>query len=106
MLTVAAPEQTPPAAETPSDRFFAGAYGRIFRLMAAIALLTAPLLWAALGWPFAAGFLAGAMVAILNFHWLKSAVSSLADVVTQTGDRPTAGIVAKSLLRYGLLAVM
>lgn len=89
-----------------SEAFFAGAYGRIFRLMIAIVLVTAPVLLYLLRWRFAAGFLLGAGVALLNFYWLKSAVSGLADVVTQTGRPSTGGIVAKSLLRYGLLAIV
>lgn len=102
MRGVAAPDNAP---ANPSDRFFAGAYGRLARLMAGLTALSAPVLWLALGGRFAAGFVAGALVAFLNYHWLKSAASSLADVVTQTGRRPTAGILAKSLLRYVLLAV-
>lgn len=89
-----------------SAAFFAGAYGRLARLMVAVTAATAPVLLVLLTWRFAAGFLLGAGVAMLNFYWLKSAVGSLADVVTQTGQRSTAGIVAKSLLRYGLLAVV
>ncbi|MBI2677748.1 MAG: ATP synthase subunit I [Candidatus Koribacter versatilis] len=92
--------------ESPSERFFAGAYGRIGRAMVALTLVVAPVLAWPLGWRFALGFLAGAVVAAGNFFWLKSAVSALADVVTQTGQRSTAGIVAKSVLRYGLLAII
>lgn len=106
MMSVTLSEPPSASAETPSERFFAGAYGRLVRLMIALTLLTAPILWFVLGWGFAAGFLAGALVALLNYQWLKSAVSNLADVVTRTGQRSTAAIVAKSLLRYGLLAVL
>jgi hypothetical protein len=89
-----------------SERFFAGAYGRMARLMAILTVLTTPVLTIELGKRFAFGFLVGAAVAALNFYWMKSAVSSLGDVVTQTGQTSTAGIVAKSLLRYALLAVI
>lgn len=92
--------------QSPSERFFASAYGRIGRAMVALTLVGAPALAWTLGWRFAAGFVAGAVVAAGNFFWLKAAVNALADVVTQTGQRSTAGIVAKSLLRYGLLAII
>ena len=89
-----------------SEAFFARAYGRLFRQMVGVTAVTAPVLLVVLRWRFAAGFLLGASVAILNFYWLKSAASGLSDVVTQTGRPSTGGIVAKSLLRYGLLAIV
>jgi hypothetical protein len=89
-----------------SERFFAGAYARMARIMAALAVLAAPVLLAVLGWRFALGFVAGVAVGAANFYWLKSAVNSLADVVTRTGQPSSGGIVAKSLLRYGLLAII
>jgi hypothetical protein len=92
--------------ESPSERFFAGAYTRMVRIMAVLAVLAAPVLLALLGWRFALGFVGGVVAAVANFYWLKSAVNSLADVVTRTGERSTAGIVAKSVLRYGLLAII
>ena len=89
-----------------SDAFFAGAYGRMARIMVALTVIAAPVLAATLGWWFALGFVAGAVIGAANLYWLKSGVSSLADVVTRTGERSTAGIIAKSLLRYGLLAII
>ena len=73
-------------------------------------LVLAPLLilsaWAIYGWPEALGFLLGAVVSYLNFQWLKSGVSGLADKVTNTGKRQSGkGIVARFLLRYALLGI-
>src|SRR3954469_7149873 len=90
----------------PSSLFFAGAYARMARIMLALALVVGIVLGVILGWRFAAGFLAGALVGRANFYWLKSSVSAVADVVTRTGNPSTAGILVKSLLRYGLLAVI
>jgi hypothetical protein len=64
---------------------------------------------AAAWWRFgrwtALGFLLGCSIAYLNFHWLKSGVAGLADRVTHTGRRQSgAGLVARFLLRYVLLA--
>jgi len=89
-----------------ADPFFAGVYGRMGRLMAALTVLAGAVLFLVLGRKFGAGFVVGAAVGALNFYWLKSAVSGLADVVSRTGQRSTAGILAKSLLRYALLALI
>ncbi|MDP9268533.1 MAG: ATP synthase subunit I [Acidobacteriota bacterium] len=103
-------KESPDPGERPgepvTEAFFAGAYARMTRIMVALAVVAAPVLAAMLGWRFALGFLAGALVGAANFYWLKSGVDALADVVTRTGERSTAGIVVKSLLRYGLLAII
>ena len=97
----------PPQSESNSvsDAFCANALTRIRNSMIVLALV----LTAAAGWKFgraaALGFLLGCVIAYLNFHWLKSGVSGLADKVTNTGKRQSGtGIVAKFLLRYLLLA--
>ena len=73
-------------------------------------LVLAPLFCAAaglkFGWHAAAGFLLGSIIAYLNFQWLKSGVSVLADKVTNTGRRQSGkAIVARFLLRYALLGL-
>jgi hypothetical protein len=100
------PEESAVAAESAAERFLDGAHRRLARLMLALGSLTAPLLWAALGWHFALGFLLGALVAAINYYWLKSIAAAFADVATQTGRHSSAGIVAKSLLRLVLLGVL
>ena len=62
--------------------------------------------WFKFGLRSAVGFLLGCTIAYLNFQWLKSGVSGLADRVTNTG-RPQSGkgIVARFLLRYVLLGL-
>jgi small-conductance mechanosensitive channel len=88
----------------PRDDFYTGAAGRIPRFMIALAVIFS----AAAGWRFgraaALGFFAGSIIALLNFHWLKSGVSGLADQVTSSGKPQSgAGIVARFLLRYVLM---
>ncbi len=62
--------------------------------------------WGIFGWRAAAGFLLGCVIAYLNFQWLKSGVSGLADRVTNAGKPQSGkGIVARFLLRYVLLGV-
>jgi len=88
----------------PGDAFYSGAAERIPWFMAALALVFT----VAAGWEFgrssALGFLGGSIIAFLNFHWLKSGVSGLADRVTNSGKPQSGqGIVARFLLRYVLM---
>ena len=54
----------------------------------------------------ALGFLLGCVIAYLNFQWLKSGVTGLADRVTNTGKTQSGkGIIARFLLRYVLLGL-
>lgn len=87
-----------------ADAFYAGALDRIRRVMLGLApALTAAAWWRFGRWP-ALGFLLGCVIAYLNFQWLKSGVSGLADRVTNTGKPQSGkGIVARFLFRYLLL---
>lgn len=103
-------EDDPSTAEIPemstraSEAFYAAALMRIRNFML---MLGGILTLAALGkyGRYAAmGFLLGCVIAYLNFEWLKTGVSGLADRVTNTGKRQSGkGIVARFLLRYALL---
>lgn len=54
----------------------------------------------------ALGFLAGALVAYLNFRWLEHVASAVADAATRSGTRPsTARTVRRFMLRYVLVAL-
>jgi hypothetical protein len=95
-----------PGEHTP-DTFHARALDRIHSFMLALA----PVLAAAALYKFgrfaALGFLLGCTISYLNFRWLKSGVSHLADRVTNTGKPQSgAGIVARFLLRYILLGTV
>ena len=73
-------------------------------------LIIAPILcaaaWLRFGLRAAVGFLLGCIIAYLNFQWLKSGVSGLADRVTNSGKRQSGkGIIARFLLRYVLLGL-
>src|SRR5277367_560855 len=88
-----------------SGDFYSNALPRIRNFMLALApILTAAAWWKFGRWP-ALGFLLGCVISYLNFHWLKSGVSGLADRVTNTGKPQSGtGIVARFVLRYALLA--
>jgi hypothetical protein len=101
--------QEPPnsaAPIVPADAFYAGALERIrnFMLVLAVGLSTAA--WWKFGRAPAVGFCFGCVIAYLNFHWLKSGVSGLADRVTNSGESQSGkGIIARFLFRYILLGV-
>lgn len=98
------PQPTEPGTSAEGESFYANALPRIRNFMLALGpILTVVALW--LFGRFAAlGFLLGCVIAYLNFHWLKSGVSGLADRVTRTGTAQSGkGIVARFLLRYVLL---
>ncbi len=99
--------QGPPnsaAPPTPSDAFYAGALDRIRHSMIVLAVALSAAAWWRFGRFPALGFLLGCIIAYLNFHWLKSGVSGLAERVTNTGKPQSGkGIVARYLFRYVLL---
>jgi hypothetical protein len=89
-----------------SDAFYSSALPRIRNFMLVLGPLFAGAAWARFGARAALGFLLGAVIAYLNFQWLKSGVSGLADKVTNSGNPQSGkGIVARFLLRYALLGV-
>jgi len=84
--------------------FTDGAIPRIRNLMLVLGPALCAIAWATFGGRAAAGFLLGCVIAYLNFQWLKSGVSGLADRVTNTGKAQSGkGIVVRFLLRYVLL---
>jgi hypothetical protein len=87
------------------DDFYSGAAARIPWFMAGLCLVLSAAAWWKFGHSYALGFLAGSIVTFLNFQWLKSGVSGLADRVTNTGKAQSGkGIVTRFLLRYVLMA--
>lgn len=87
-----------------ADTFYAGALDRIRNAMIGLAIVLSAGAWWKFGRFAALGFLLGCIIAYLNFHWLKSGVSGLADRVTRTGKAQSGkGIITRFLLRYVLL---
>jgi hypothetical protein len=92
------------SADADADAFYAGALDRIRRSMIGLALVVSGAAWWKFGGPAALGFFCGCVIAYLNFHWLKTGVSGLADRVTDSGKPQSGkGIIARFLLRYVLL---
>jgi hypothetical protein len=95
-----------PASSLPTseDDLYSGATTRIPWFMVGLALTLTLAAWWKFGRASALGFLAGSIIALLNFHWLKSGVSGLADRVTNSGEPQSGkGIIARFLLRYVLM---
>jgi hypothetical protein len=59
------------------------------------------------GWRIALGFALGAIIAYLNFHWLKKVVAGLAELTIGSGTPASSrGVVHRFLLRYFLMAIV
>jgi hypothetical protein len=97
----------PHASQMPDEAFYSGALVRIGNSMIVLALGLSAAAWWRFGRAVALGFLCGCVIAYLNFHWLKSGVSGLADRVTNSGKSQSGkGIVARFLFRYVLLGAV
>jgi len=91
-------------ADAPTEAFYERALNRIRKFMLALGPILTVIAWARFGRFAAMGFLLGCLIAFLNFHWLKSGVSHLADRATNTGQgQSSKGTIARFLLRYALL---
>lgn len=92
--------------ESVADAFYGAALIRISNFMLVLAPALSVAAWVRFGRFPALGFLLGSVIAYLNFQWLKSVVSGLADRVTNTGKAQSGqGIIVRFLLRYVLLGV-
>ncbi len=101
-----------PAAE---QALLAGAEQRIGRgiWILGIAGIGACWLWG--GWSWGVGFTVGAALSALNFHWMKGAVGTLADLASSqavqeaAGEPPrkpeTAPVVIRFVLRFALIGI-
>jgi ATP synthase I chain len=88
-----------------TDALFARSLRHIERLIPVLTILISALLAWRWNWGTAIGFLAGSVVAYINFRWLKSTVMALADAVTQSGvhaSKPS--VVLRFLTRFVLIA--
>lgn len=99
--------ENPDASQMPGEAFYAGALDRIRNSMIVMALGLSAAAWWKFGRAAAVGFLCGCVIAYLNFHWLKSGVSGLADRVINSGKSQSGKeIVAKFVFRYVLLGAV
>lgn len=98
--------ELPQTEDVASEAFYSAALDRIPRYMIVLGVGFTVAAWGKFGLGSALGFAMGCVIAYLNFHWLKSGVSGLADRVTNSGKAQSGkGLVARFLLRYVLLGV-
>jgi hypothetical protein len=61
------------------------------------------------GWCWGLGIFIGAILAWINFRWLKQGVDALASAATEQAEQPTAKVPIltyfKAMFRYGLIAL-
>lgn len=88
------------------DALFTGSLRHIERLIPILAVVASAILAGFGSWRAALGLLAGAAVAYINFRWLKSTVTALADAVTQSGSQASKpSVVLRFLTRFVLIAL-
>ena len=96
-----ASSEIPPA----EQELLAGVDRRIYRAMGFLTVGGAILCWLWRDWHWGAGFAIGAILSALNFYWLKTAVSLLAQVAGSGHPVRSGGTVARFVFRYVLIGV-
>lgn len=92
--------------ERAAEAFYSGALRRITRVMPVLAVGALPFLLWRWQWRVAAGFAAGAVLAVYNFWSLSRSVNALADRITTGQSHETgARIVGQLLFRYVALGL-
>lgn len=91
-------------AERDAAAFAATTLRRIFISMAGLLIAGTPLLWVRYGRGVALSFALGGGISLVNFYWLKRALSAMVEAVAVQGKRRSAGgIVVRFVLRYVLI---
>jgi hypothetical protein len=89
-----------------ADIFYSRAVERITQSIVVLGIFIFPVVWIRYGIMSAGGFLLGAVISYLNFHWLARAVSGLADRIAEAhSDEKGIGIVFRFLIRYFLIGL-
>lgn len=98
------PDAPPSAA---ADIFYSKAVDRIRQSILILGGIIFPLIWLRYGVFPAGGFLLGAAISYLNFHWLTKAVNALADriAVDSNSNESGSGIVFRFMVRYLLIGL-
>jgi hypothetical protein len=91
-----------------ADRFFSGAIDRIRRITLVLGIIGTVAVWLRFGNAIGIGFVIGCVISYVNFHWLKKAVNTVADRVTNTGEAAgsSRAAVLRFMLRYGFILIV
>ena len=100
------PASETPSTESPAERFYDGALGRIRRFILILGAAGVVVCLAWFGRATTAGFLVGAVISYVNHAWLERVVSALGERITSSQSREHGGgIVVRAVLRYALIAL-
>ena len=100
------PASEPASTDTPAERFYAGALGRIRRFIVALGAVGSAVCLVRFGWAVTAGFLVGALISYVNHVWLERVVSALGERISSgQSSEHGGGIVARAVLRYAFIAL-
>lgn len=114
---MSAGEEQPVESQIPAEetKLLAGVERRIVRAMWVLGIVGVVACWLWRDGSWAAGFTIGAVLSALNFLWMKTAISALADAASsppapsgsggQGARARSAGAVARFVLRYALIAL-
>jgi hypothetical protein len=90
----------------PPDNFYRTVYRRLVAMMMVLAVAGLPMIWIRYSAGVTLSFLVGAVIAIVNFHWLRRTIEAMGDQIVSTGTTPSrSGVVLRFMLRYFLIAV-
>lgn len=93
-------------AESPAERFYGAALGRIRRFILVLGAVGVVVCAARFGRVVAAGFLVGAVISYVNHVWLERVVNALGERITSGQSRERGGtIVFRAVLRYAFIAL-
>jgi hypothetical protein len=95
------------APDPQTEKFYEGAYSRIGRSMAVLAILACAYSLARYGWHVAAGLAVGCGLSAVNFLWMKRAINSFAARMAGKGEneKVSRGSATRFVARYGLMGV-
>jgi hypothetical protein len=90
-----------------ADVFYSKAIDRIRHSILVLGAVVFPLIWLRYGVLSAGGFLLGAVISYVNFHWLTRAVNALADRIAadSNSNESGSGIVFRFVVRYLLIGL-
>lgn len=90
------------------DEFLALAYGRIQKALVVFTIAAAAALYPAKGWQLSAGVLAGGLVALINFVWMRASLIALTNRIADAGSKQQVKsmLLMRFLVRYALIVTV
>ena len=89
-----------------AEKFYDGAYGRIWRITASLAAMFAVAATVGFGWRMGISFMVGSGLGTVNFLWLKRAITTFAGRMVEPNAVPDTRVRASAVrfvARYALV---